>query len=553
MSANHPLCFILPVWGEQFVSYFLELSLPSQLATGNIGSLVGSNHHYCIYTVAIDKQRIESSSVYKTLCEHINVHLNVIDENESERHERASMCFRAGINFAKQFNAAIVVLVPDAIFSRNSFAYMQQQLEAGYKIIMAACPTFEREKGSAFLQNYKPSSEILNASGRELIETVKHAMHPNTKEQFYESESGNLMPGCMYWYVGNEGMLAHAFHLHPLLVLPTNWDYEFAGTIDGDYIHGACKTDDKTLIVQDSDDLCMIEIADATWRIDATHKKNDPNSIIDWAIIHANPQHMQCVFTTIKLRSLDYTGHETNWLLVAQKSRAVLQHVQQHFFGTKLSLLKFYKFRYAYLRRFMFNLRLAAQQPNFNNIPLSYRTLLGLHRAYLQVATRFSAWQTRQVARLFSKDRTHAASIFNIYYWLFKNLPAAVVERIVTDSTNIYIANPQQVQLLNIWFKTAQFKESDATKNQHYTDYKLELNLAVVSYITFVMPTLVKWSLRGNSPMLIQMLLAPLTLPLKAISIATFNTVCSALSVLKFRTRYVNLQMSLLQSSTSEG
>lgn len=410
---KHNFCCITPVWGNEYVKYFTDYSLPSQLAKGNLESICSDNSIYCIYTTQAYVEQIRNSPAFKQLESFYKINLEVVDAADMNSHELASNCFRRGIFKAQVINAVMLFLTPDTVFARNSFNYLKKMLEEGYRAIMAPCMTFEASAGCAELVKYinKTSLEI---NGRECIDLVKKAMHSNTREQFYEEEAGNMMPGSLYWYVGDQGMLTHSFHLHPILVFPKNWDHKFAGTVDGDYVVGACPQEEDILLVKDNDDFCMIEMANKDHIIDACHRKGSPSDVVDWAIIHANAQHRQFFAQPLYLKC---TGYKDNieWHIKENITAELVAYVEEELVRP-LSIFKLLKYRYAYIRYCLLKLRHFEKLYPSSKWLFFIKVINALHRYYVCIAQRFVLLKVSVINFAYDKGRK-SNSIFSLYFW----------------------------------------------------------------------------------------------------------------------------------------
>jgi hypothetical protein len=64
---DRPYMCITPVWGEPYTSTFINITLPSQLAEGNLGSFAKDEVEYVIATTAHDENKIRLSDSFRRL------------------------------------------------------------------------------------------------------------------------------------------------------------------------------------------------------------------------------------------------------------------------------------------------------------------------------------------------------------------------------------------------------------------------------------------------------------------------------------------------------
>jgi len=406
MDQQQTLCFVLAVWNDAYVDLYLNYALPTHLAPGNLDAVINHNNVYCIFTRAIDKPRIESHPLFKKLTNLVNVRFTLVEENITDNRLRAGYCFGLGVTFAKSISAAIVLVMPDVLFSAGSFQYISQQLKHGYRAILVACHTTEATTAVKLLETYIASDGIINITGRTCVDILMSAMHNNTKEKFYLEQGGNLMPGCLCWYVGEQGILTHGLHLTPIAVLPRDMEHQFLGTIDREFIEEANIQATEILVVEDSDSCAMFEIAAATHIIDSPYKKGNPDDIVDWAIIHANNQHRATFTDPSRLKSNKFND-EAAWQQVELQAQSLIAYVQHKLTQNKFSIPHYIKFRYAYLRKFILTLHsLEWQQKKYKWHKIG-KLIVAAHKKYLVLAAVFAGMQSKLRNDLLKK----------IYYW----------------------------------------------------------------------------------------------------------------------------------------
>src|SRR6266581_1674459 len=82
MSKERPrVRFLVPVWGESYITRFLDLSLPSFLAPGNLPGLAElSDLEICILTVASQKPLFERNRAFQRMRAIAPIHFIDIDD-----------------------------------------------------------------------------------------------------------------------------------------------------------------------------------------------------------------------------------------------------------------------------------------------------------------------------------------------------------------------------------------------------------------------------------------------------------------------------------------
>ncbi len=117
------------------------------------------------------------------------------------------------------------------------------------------------------------------------------------------AESDDLSLAALYWRVGEEGLLAHCFHLHPILVYPRVKNAPFTKTIDGDYLEAACPDPADTYIITDSDEFSAWELSDVERRVKTISRAQPLRDVVKWIREQTTPRHRILVKSTIRIHT----------------------------------------------------------------------------------------------------------------------------------------------------------------------------------------------------------------------------------------------------------
>lgn len=549
MSEPQPrFCFVLPVWNTQYVNFFLDYALPSQLAPGNLECMYGTDSEYLIYTFARDIPVIESHPLFKRLSNLMPVRFFTVEDNVTDHRLRAAECFQEGINHAQYIGAVVIIIVPDVLYSRGSFKFMLQQLAKGYKAMLAPCHSVEITQGSALVSKFTDVNGVISLSGRDCIDIVLRAMHGNTKNKFYLGE-GNLMPGSMCWYVGEQGILSHSFHLHPFMAQLNVSNKKFAGSIDRDFLIGVCPNPDDIYVVQDTDDFCLFEMVDAKHTVDAPYRKNHPDDVLDWAIVHANAQHKAVFSKPLRQKSSKFVAFDQEWQTVESQANTLVSYLTENLLRNKYSLRFYFKFKYAFLRRFLNELHDAERLQQGGYKLVLAKSLLGLHRNYLRLALAFNKFQERAFGKFFAREGTQLQSWLNLFYWPNKLFPKSISSMVQKPHQELsYNSKLNLDRLLQTWLRSRCLRSDkpSADKTRSSQLYNLNISYSIAQLLNHTIPVLNRFSLQRNTPVLFQMLQFPILYPLAGLSIFVLNAVIGVYFKLFKQNRAVNFEFYLL-------
>ena len=291
---------LTPVWGESYIQLYLDVVIPAQLAAGNLSAFSDNlSNRYVIFTRAADAERIRASAAYAQLNNLVRVSLQLIQEEIEVPHNVMSNCFRRGINDAEAADAAAVIfLTPDLVFANGSFAALKRRCEQGADVVYIPCVRTLKHAVSSAL---KPHHGKITVPPRELMRIALDNLHPVADSSWWEEGDGDLVPANIYWRVGNEGLLGHCFHLHPLLVAPQRKKPIFFGTVDDDFVPAACPNDAHDYIVTDSDELLAIELSDERRHFRTGFRKGSIDDVVTWAEQFTDSRHRSLFRGSLRL------------------------------------------------------------------------------------------------------------------------------------------------------------------------------------------------------------------------------------------------------------
>lgn len=293
--------FLTPVWGESYVRLYLDVVIPAQLSPKNLpafGAAPGTQ--YVIYTTDEDRQTIESSPIFKKLNSVVAVKFDSVDLGVNVTHDRMSDCFRRGIIDANAADVAVVFLTPDIVFADGSFETMRRLAAKKRDVIFVpAIRTVKPSVAAALLA--KASNGIISVSSRELMQVALDNLHPLADLSWWDEGHSELLPANLYWRVGNEGLLARCFHLHPIYVRPQRKFVEFFGTVDDDFVAAACPNPARDYVVVDSDEFLAIELSDPSHAFKTGFKKASVEHTVTWAEQFTDERHRRLFDYTVRM------------------------------------------------------------------------------------------------------------------------------------------------------------------------------------------------------------------------------------------------------------
>lgn len=296
--------FINVVWGEAYTSLFLDVCLPSQLSAGNLQALHNvEGVVYKIYTTAKDAEIITKHPGYLALSKMVKPEIKVFELSnnylKANKHTAMNYCHHHAIIEANKDNCALIFLSPDTIWGDGSFKNLIELAKEGKRTVMiGAYRTVIETIVPDFMRLYNPDNSIaVSVSSRELVRLFLKHIHLTTKALFWEGTgSSTIWPSVIMWPVGNEGILAKHFHIHPLMVNPLRKDVLPSPTIDGKYISLVCPNAEDVYVVQDTDEIFACELSNANIFLEhiLPSRSTDIAKIAEWMKYATDDFHRYC-------------------------------------------------------------------------------------------------------------------------------------------------------------------------------------------------------------------------------------------------------------------
>lgn len=181
------------------------------MAPGNLPNLVArAQVVYDIYAPKEDLKILKQATIFSKLEKLGCVKLNKISTKDiKDPIQTHHNIWRKCVTKAIRANGIALFMPPDIIWSDGSLQYSLDQLEQGKKAIFMGLMRVASETCiPELLKNHcRPSSPIINLTGRELIAMGLNNAHPLWFTYFRESEHFPIHPELIVWPVASKGFL----------------------------------------------------------------------------------------------------------------------------------------------------------------------------------------------------------------------------------------------------------------------------------------------------------------------------------------------------------
>ena len=263
---SHNFRFLLPIWGNDHISFFMCFVAPTLIAEGNFPAMADHNVKLNILTRKCDQKAIQSWPIFNILKQHCEIEFNWIDDilkQELPKHV-LHRCYQLGYVLEKRSHNQVffVHLNSDVIFANENCKYLINAANNGVVCLMEA--VFRADYKTLFddLMPYQETSNQLSITTDELVKIGLENIHPATEHSIInETKEINLLANRLYWRVGKEGLLAHNFLMHPLMLRPKERIGYYEGFLDYALVPLTYPNKKDWTIIQDSSDFFRLEFA----------------------------------------------------------------------------------------------------------------------------------------------------------------------------------------------------------------------------------------------------------------------------------------------------
>ncbi len=312
------------VWGEKYINTFLNLSLPTQFASGNLTSFSSKMiPHYIIYTTKEGQAQIKSTPIFEKLKKATQVQFKLITLKKNACPFDIILKYHSdAIKTANASRSPLIILSPDSILSKGVFTYLENALHQGKRLVAVCSARMSLEKYQAIVE--KRSHEW---SPQDLAKTAINNLHHRGKCLILNEGHISSHPSQIYWQLDKNNLYVKAFHLHPLLLWPERTNTLPSVSVDGKkFLEKICPNLSNWDVITDCSQAALFEISSETQFTDDFTRPADPKWFQGWKRIHTSKGHLFFAKHPIILGN----GKETpEWKKQIQKADAALDYLQK--------------------------------------------------------------------------------------------------------------------------------------------------------------------------------------------------------------------------------
>lgn len=255
---------LIPVWGESYIQQFVDLSLPTLLAQGNIPAVAAQVPCEIVFlTSRADTDRLLSAPSIRRLQTLCLVSVLTIDDlivpglhplTITLAYARA---IRATGDAARE--TCFFLLVSDYVVADGSLRHVLSLMMTGKSAVQAGnFRMIDTDWPDAPALPYVDG--VLPLPPRTLARMALAHLHPKTVANIVDfSLCHNDDCNQVFWRAGPDTLIGRFFLLHPICVRPERSDFVIGGLVDYSFVPEMCAPE-QVVTITDSDNYFVVEL-----------------------------------------------------------------------------------------------------------------------------------------------------------------------------------------------------------------------------------------------------------------------------------------------------
>jgi hypothetical protein len=316
---------IMPVWGVRFISQFLEFTLPSLLAPGNVPTLAKALP--CQFTVLTSGKNIHlfrEHHAWRRLEQICSAEIEIIDDLITDRNHSTTLTLsyvrairQSG---AQTLDTCFILLVSDYIMADGSLGHVLARMQSGASGVLAGNFQIIAEEAIPLLRRKLAlTATEIALPPRDLVRWACNHLHPATTASIVN------YPLChkahtnrLFWRVNDGTLIGRFYLLHPIAVRPEVADFVVSSSFDYSFIPEMCPSK-NVVAITDSDNYLVVEIQPRDHeakqvRLGPIEPANLAKSLSEWTTAEhrSNIQHTFVYHTSDLPAELSNVAHQAD-------------------------------------------------------------------------------------------------------------------------------------------------------------------------------------------------------------------------------------------------
>ena len=285
---------LVPVWGTPYISQFLEVSLPTLLAPGNLPALAKAVPCKVVFLTSSDDAadlRDHAAIHYlRSVCE---VEISAIDDLITGDNYSTTVTLAYARAVRATDNAMIdtcfFFMISDYIVADGSLANVLRRMQDGYSGVVAGNFQVVEETGKdSFFKTFDTGKPQVIVEPRKLMHWAINHLHPMTLANMVNFPlCHSVHSNRLFWRVDENTLIGRFYLMHMICIRPELSDFVVGSSCDYSFIPEMCPSG-NVHVLKDSDEYLVVEMQKAGHernfvRLGAVKQHVVAESLAEWA------------------------------------------------------------------------------------------------------------------------------------------------------------------------------------------------------------------------------------------------------------------------------
>jgi len=257
---------LLPVWGYEFARQFLDRSLPTLLAPGNLPAVAAALPTEFVFLTSMkDETMIREHPAYRRLSNVCAVRFEVIDDlvMDGNHTTTVTLAYARAVRRAgpAMLDTCFFFLVSDYLIADGSLGSVIARMQAGASAVQVGNFQVVEEEATEWLRKqFDSRAETVVLPPRELMRWALTCMHPATAANTVNYPiCHNTHTNRLFWRVGEGTLIGRFFLMHMICIRPEIADFVIGASCDYSFVPEMCPSG-NVVTLADSDEYLAIEV-----------------------------------------------------------------------------------------------------------------------------------------------------------------------------------------------------------------------------------------------------------------------------------------------------
>ena len=257
---------LIPVWGYEFVRKFLDRSLPTLLAPGNLPAIATVlPTEFIFLTSEHDKTHIREHPAYERLAMVCAVRFHEIDDLVMQGNHSTTLTLAYARKIKRSdpstLDTCFFFLVSDYLMADGSLAAVLARMQAGASAVQVGNFQTVEDEGDEWLDRHLAAGAgAVALPARELMRWALTCTHPATIANTVNNPvCHNKHTNRLFWRVDDNTLIGRFYLMHMICIRPEITDFVIGSSCDYSFVPEMCPSG-NVVTIGDSDEYLAVEV-----------------------------------------------------------------------------------------------------------------------------------------------------------------------------------------------------------------------------------------------------------------------------------------------------